>query len=143
MTDTRQTETQADTAAVERLAREVMGWELSPPPPRSTLRGFKGDPDSLRWWKADGAPVANLAGWDPFADANADLQVLERVRETWGPGRQKELGDQLRLAWMARWGYQADTPEHLRYQAGDYARAALAVLDAQGGSTNQPHGSER
>lgn len=77
--------------------------------------------------------------WAPFTDANADLQVLQRVREVWGEGTEWngdawtrgsrfaiELQRQLQGAW------EDSDARHLWqscfYAVGMYSRAALAVL---------------
>ncbi|HYF40769.1 MAG TPA: hypothetical protein VD930_13825 [Gemmatimonadales bacterium] len=124
---------------IERLAREWMGYEVVE---RSERHGdaanirignaVLGEAPPCFCFADDGSLI--LAGskgrlWNPFTDANADVQVLERAREHCGSGNLATLALHLEVAWRGRWGYQADTPVSLRYQVGDYARAALAVLE--------------
>lgn len=121
------TEARAPTAEVERLAREVMGRE------RMEMRKVtiadlrsRGPAARLFWlyagtvWCWDGDTEDEFP-FEPFDDPKADFQVLERVRETWpaddSPDRFSTFVMQL--------GHASD------YHVGDYARAALAVLDAE------------
>ena len=107
-----------DVERVERLAREVMGW---------TEAEWDSDQDrESAYLRAGMRLIWFRTGreWDPFSDANADVQVLERVRGTW----QEFSRDETR---MRRWyAFKALFTSAVGYEVGDYARAALAVLDA-------------
>jgi len=113
-----QIQPQSDT---ETLARSFMGWK----------RGSEVYPDDaarpLDWYSQHNGTWWRKADWfwNPLTDANADLQVLERVRE-WPPVRICRFTDFLRIEVDA----SADLGYALvcRYTAGCYARAALAVL---------------
>lgn len=119
-------------AMIERLAR-FMGWTKSKPAP--VPRGV--NPDELRWWVKDGAPVANVAEWNPLTDANADVQVLQRAREVWAADSLEWRRFAMSyLSTRPMFGLST-APEpagitvmHMlrRYQTGDYARAVDAVL---------------
>lgn len=74
------------------------------------------------------------AAWglgDPWpnytTDAADDYAVLERVRETWGHSARFLFGLKLLAIWRKRGGPMSEPI--LRYEPGDYSRAALAVLD--------------
>jgi len=82
--------------------------------------------------------------WNPFLDANADVQVLERALEQWEDGctgndRLTELSAIVRSGWRERDRAAYDAGKHsgyapfdyLRYQTGDFARAVLKVLEAE------------
>ena len=60
---------------------------------------------------------------DPFTDANDDYAVLEWARE-------KGLNDaQFWGAFYRAMNYYPSIPDKLSYQIGDYARAALKVIE--------------
>lgn len=106
---------------VERLARDLMGWKRGP------------------WWKTQGGAFAASSSWDPFESADADVQVLERVREVWlAPGAilgSPQLWPLTRFhgALMSELdSHGHGGPRFLSYHTGDYARAALAVLKEMG-----------
>ena len=79
---------------------------------------------------------------NPYDDANADVQVLERVRETWARDPAGYFGEFVtalgKLA-DARWradrsGPSSISPQFCRvlyFRTGDYARAALHVLNTE------------
>lgn len=58
-----------------------------------------------------------------------DYEVLVHVRDTWGFDRMKRLDEEIESIWKHR--AHIDLYEHhTRYEPGDYARAALAVVEA-------------
>lgn len=57
----------------------------------------------------------------------ADYDVLRRVRVAWDRDRRSRFVNALRALWQKRSG--PDDELELRYEPGDYSRAALAVLD--------------
>lgn len=86
-------------------AEHVLGWQ------RSEGAGFHGD---LDWWRGSPGRVC-VVNWHPLTDANADVAVLQYVRENWPrekfhhfQGAFVELGN--------------EDPCH--YDIGDYCRAA-------------------
>lgn len=98
----------------------------------------------------DGASVALIrhimdppSRWEPMADANADLQVLQRAREVWDVPTLRLLNAELSALASARWKTDRDGPAaldpptmRLRYCAvGDYSRAVRAVLRSTEGET--------
>lgn len=112
---------------VERVARDVMAW-------RDNGFGRWLDPAGVHVaWTEDGYDdVADpVYAWNPFVSASDDYDVLQKVRETWGSGRLADFHLQLEVTWRSRWGWQADVPVPMRYEAGDYAEAALSVLGAR------------
>jgi hypothetical protein len=123
---------QAASADVETLARSFMGWK----------RGREVYPDDAAgpldwyfqhngtWWrKTDWL-------WNPLTDANADLQVLERVREVWFTPEATRGNPHLWPCERFKAAFEriCETRKHyaapwyLRYAAGNYSRTALAVL---------------
>lgn len=67
----------------------------------------------------------------PFTDANADLQVLERVREVWDDQRRWQFACVLHTRWTVRVTETVAYAAVLnltKYECGDYSVAALAVL---------------
>jgi hypothetical protein len=126
---------------VERLARELMGWEiLEAGTAGISLRGYRPGLRTFPGFIVDRGRVFIVPAkgdvrqpWNPFTDANADVQVLERVRETW-----KSMDTPERFAcWSAFTNALCDTDgEWLlawEYTPGTFARAALAALDATRG----------
>ena len=76
--------------------------------------------------------------FDPFTDANDDYAVLEWMRETWKPLQNgwpsaNDTDDQLRWFWFKSvlCGLDGESKYNgmTDYQIGDYARAALKVLE--------------
>lgn len=123
--------------AVETIATKHMGWRKVP---------FA---TSFAWCSgAAGDYAANLL-WNPFTDANADVQVLERAREVFDYDRRRMLGRSLEAAWLARFDARQrreDEPVKAlqillvqEYRVGDYARAVLSVLQ----QTEEPAALER
>jgi hypothetical protein len=114
----------------ERLARDLMGWG-----PLAT-----NEPTDMWWdvkaghaWHGYATKTSREARgvtahpylFAPFTDANHDFMVLERARELWNDKREEiVMDDALRAV-------AADMPYHVRlgYRVGDYARAALTVLE--------------
>jgi len=102
--------------------------------------GLHGDDTSAYLYRGIGWPER----WNPFSDANADVQVLARAREVWTTGirtkreaypRWVALTCRLHDQWATRNLYEGWDAQPLLYQTGDYARAVLKVLDAYGGTT--------
>jgi len=88
---------------------EAMGWE----------RNLAGDWHNIPQGKL---PRPHFDLPDPFTDANADYAVLEWMRK-----RKEDLSIQ-------QWGFQWTKfarllPDASWYRIGDYARAALKVID--------------
>ena len=95
---------------------EAMGYVLV-----SNYTGsFADEQGTQHWTHPEGHPVFELP--DPFTDANDDYAVLEWAHkqidsDTWTPrGKWSIFVDEL-----------SPVPEN--YQIGDYARAALKVID--------------
>ena len=95
---------------------EAMGWASA------------GDPDGNVWWSAPPTKYPESYCFDtdelpdPFTDANDDYAVLEWMRNnaTWVVGDETDkFFDQL------EWGTW-------EYEIGDYARAALKVIQSEG-----------
>lgn len=126
--------------AVERLARELMGWTLDDGTvgEHEICPAYWRTPDGevAGWVRND--PADAIEAWNPFADANADVQVLERAREVWTYDRLLDLGRRLAAVWMGGDEVERRTrglahPRQLgplRYRVGDYARIVLRALDA-------------
>lgn len=97
---------------------EAMGWTVAPitledcGAPFTVYKGAvdKSEYDDVEW----------TVGWDPFTDANDDYAVLE-----WMRGVGDKYAD---YGLFQRW--QRDVPYWLDYQIGDYARAAIKVLES-------------
>lgn len=105
-----------------RLA-EAMGWTIN--------EAMKVKPDFAPAYTRRGymvTPKGDLRyNFDPFTDANDDYAVLEWMRENW-QGKEGHYGHwhQTALSLWWRWDeYAVVVP----YQIGDYARAALKVID--------------
>ncbi len=129
-TESSATERTGTAEDVELLAR-FMGWE---PAPFAGPHAWRTSPlmSGVRWLPDD---------WNPLVSADADVQVLERVREAeWGGVRlrgsvtamdsfysrlTRAWGDRDRV-WMGGGCYLSGTS--LSYTTGDFSRAALAVL---------------
>lgn len=90
---------------VERLARDLMGWESR----RSAV-------GTLFWRDPASGWTVRQSTWSPFTSADADVQILERVREVWKVGSRER--DEFR-SWI---------PPLDLYRTGDWSIAALAVL---------------
>ena len=117
-----------------RLA-EAMGWEWD-----TTIRGRRGYPDDWPVWiKPNGDRWFSPADMpDPFTDANDDYAVLKWMR----PDEGVHIGY---ADGSSNWSLWSDFKDHLYelittrtgnrrfapwdYQIGDYARAALKVLE--------------
>ena len=65
-----------------------------------------------------GGPSGYIEPFDPFTDANDDYAVLEWMRKNWTDQQQIDALEALPM------GNYMDA-----YQIGDYARAALKVID--------------
>jgi hypothetical protein len=115
---------------------EAMGWEWKP---WAASDPFFQENVDMGFWHLPNGQRAELEKhviasgketcppFDPFTDANDDYAVLEWMRESW-KGKEGHHGHwhqaAQRLWW--RWDeYAVDVP----YQIGDYARAALKVID--------------
>lgn len=123
------TDTVSEREMVERVAREVMGWELL----RETKTG-------IRWWRDPSTEdeihtgEARILGpsWNPLHDARHDYMVLEAVRKGDAVLYQKFRAH----LW---WVWQRCEPSHWAlncnlgalYEPGDYTRAAYEVLTQQ------------
>lgn len=71
---------------------------------------------------------AQYCGPSYTSDADADLSVLCKVRETWDADTARIFTRALVALWQARLEYD-HLPLLARYVVGDYSRAALATLD--------------
>jgi len=105
-----------------RLA-EAMGWV-----PTTIYTSASGRRDVTRWRSPKGRPNMMLPDLpDPFTDANDDYAVLEWMRT-----QEKEMKWAFEVAYfdqtLKRDGIDILTP---RYRVGDYARAALKVIDQE------------
>lgn len=128
---------------VERLASEVMGWtEVDPSRPGGPWKM----PAGGGAWRPTWLP----RDWNPFNDANADYEVLKKVRERWTAAYADEDGWQRQARFLScvwkpwrerdraefaagRLSPYIASAEQMRYEVGDYARAALAVLKGEQG----------
>lgn len=99
----------ADRETDARVAQRVMGWR-------------------------EGEDFAR-ATWSPTSRADHDVMVLEYIRETWPGSMRLAFTGRLLERWDAR---RASYPRHflagppelpLLYEVGDYARAALRVVE--------------
>ena len=96
---------------------EAMGWEPN------IGRVYWRDPnDHNRFCKPSALP-------DPFTDANDDYAVLEWARKEW-QGKDGHHGHWHQFA-QAQWHRWDEYDVIVPYQIGDYARAALTVLQHQ------------
>lgn len=119
---------------VERIAR-WMGWEVETMPTGwKVARIDGGNGGSVRLTGTGFLPL-----WDPFTDANADVQVLERVREVWRDGT--EEGDAYARAVCAVLSIRQDVDYVTggtvslvlrEFRVGTFAHAVLSALDATG-----------
>lgn len=104
---------------LEALAR-WMGWNEM-----NSGNGWKASAPAFDW--EDGALWQGNREWNPFTDANADVQVLQRAREVWPilSGYAVAIDNAIANVWFRR-------VHHLLmcYEVGDYARAVLAVVRA-------------
>jgi len=93
---------------------EAMGWEPYP----------TGSDPKFNWW-VDPKTGKDYDKFDPFTNANDDYAVLEWMRGDyrWGPFKTALI--ELRKIEVSWHGSQFTW----NYQVGDYARAALKVLD--------------
>ncbi len=78
-----------------------------------------GEPDEP-WGLPPGGANHSEQMPDPFTDANDDYAVLEWMRNTWSKDKQND--------WLLA-NLKLGKDDFLRYQIGDYARAALKVLE--------------
>lgn len=92
---------------------EAMGWELTATAPD----GWIGEQPE-EWWLFNGDYHSHLP-FDPFTDANDDYAVLEWMRA-------KELNMNKSKYAFEFYGWLRSAEN---YQIGDYARAALKVID--------------
>jgi len=106
------------------VAEKVMGW-------RRVNGGWLGG------WGYDRNLPGDLVGmggldWRPDESANDDCLVLRHVRKTWPPFRLLAMSEELARVWCkACFGSGGASPQMLVYQPGDYARAALAVVEGE------------
>lgn len=133
---------------VELLARELMGWPFLTDHEEIGNAATSGAGAVFSPGRGPFSIICNHREWNPFVDANADVMVLERVREVWadrewidgGPAKYVSMlqvfGTELVRAGRA---VQAALAAHsfsisggplyaASYRTGDYARAAVAVL---------------
>ena len=106
---------------------EAMGWEWDESIRPRDFEGYPGwccwvKPDGDKWFAADAMP-------DPENDANDDYAVLEWVRKQIFSKRMQfsaKLGEILQN--IENEDYSVAWPDAvIRYQTGDYARAALTL----------------
>lgn len=131
-------EAEDEMAQVERLARDFMGWK-----PWETGMGSSGTYTVYvnGLWVCHGNPLCDQVMFSPFTDANADYQVLQRARVYLDHDGRRRVGRTLEAVWLARFDLRPSREDEpakalqillsLEYEPGDYARAALAVLDSQ------------
>ena len=99
---------------------EAMGWKWDESPNQFA-------PGMGRWWfkgmcKDWGTKEQLSSYFDPFTDANDDYAVLKFARMAWKPAHTMESHHK----WPT---FVANLRTPDRYQIGDYARAALAVIE--------------
>lgn len=116
------TTTQTDRELDARVSVEVMGWSDAP-----IALGTPGHPVAV-WRDRRGLLQYMVHDWRPTEDARQDVMVLEHIRETWGFNARWRFSRALKNLWHGR---AEGTPPIMRYRVGDYARAALAALDAE------------
>lgn len=121
-TESSATECTGTAEDVELLATRLMGWKR-PEDLEDAMPGC---------WHDDSGPVAWMFNmgrdpWNPYVSADADVQVLERVREVWSEDAMADFSTEYR-----RHARGLDFGQHIpftmRYTVGAWARAALAVL---------------
>ena len=106
-----------------RLA-EARGWV-----PTSICTSPSGVRDVTRWRSPSGKPNQTIKDLpDPFTDANDDYAVLEWMRESHLWQEFKATLHGLRCNEKAEWRSGMYT---WSYEVGDYARAALKVIEGQ------------
>ena len=106
------------TEAVERLAR-WMGWKIV----RAgafTFADHPNDGERVFLFSDDDLWPSVIAEWDPFADCNADYQVLQRARDAWN-----DLKRPMEWHWNT---FTGEMPYAEHYTPGAWSRAVLAVL---------------
>lgn len=124
----RQSAPEYTTEDAERLARDFMGWRLG-------SECYADATAPLEWYFERGGQWYHVARakwpWNPFRDADADLQVLERAREVW----QAKERDSSRTTEFSLWfEFGVLLPRALDYRVGDFSRAALEVLRSTEGA---------
>lgn len=62
--------------------------------------------------------------WNPLADANADFEVLRKVRESASDGERVRFACVLSDIWLERDATAIDSGWWLAHEIGDYTRAA-------------------
>lgn len=107
---------------VERLAREVMGWEVDE-------YGYEDRANGVQYLLSQGDP--DYLPWNPYSDPVADYDVLRQVRETWLPSAREQFlsGKDTDRSWFVF--VEALPRRIIDYTPGAFARAVDAVLDAR------------
>lgn len=128
--------TTTDTRALDaRVAELVMGWERWVPPSLAPCARLL-EPGTVAvdgdgWRKDPDAPLHALTSVPAYTTSPAhDYEVLHHVRETWLHDEQYRFAKLLMSMWRERGRTVADAPM-MRYLPGDYARAALAVVEGE------------
>ena len=122
------------------VAVQVMGWPEwefgnASPPSRPYFRRWmlrRGKVPQLVVCREDGSTNP----WEPLLDANADFEVLQRVRESWDTTQQEQFDEAVVTIRERRAEERRENPdwwyayEGLLAEPGDYTRAAAAVMSS-------------
>ena len=98
------------------VAEKVMGWRLA-------ING--------RWSVPSAHPMSNMPSDVPgfTTDPHDDYEVLKHVREKWDGDMQDKFTERLGDVFMKRRGVSENRLNFaLRYEPGDYSKAALNAL---------------
>lgn len=100
--------------------------------------------ESVEWmardhWETDRRGYVVVDKWNPLTSPTDDYEVLKKVRESWSPVDQRRMSDILNEIWAQhRLDDIHSKPKvvdypylDLLYEPGDYARAALAVVEGE------------
>jgi hypothetical protein len=99
----------------ERIATEILGWRRS-----------RAEYGEAPWILPDGVTAWTVRYFT--TDPTADYEVLRHVRETWEQGMIHRYGEALYRIWRHRSMFM---DVGMRYEPGDYSRAALAVMEGE------------
>lgn len=128
-----------------RVAEMVMGWTwatLNPEryPDTPPARFLISPEEASRSWNVPATLDLPLDtpdhAWNSAphytTDTAADYEVLRHVRRFWSAEQRMRFGRVLvHKIWRGRWGNGWAMPAAMLYEPGDYARAALAVMEGE------------
>lgn len=115
--------TTVDTRALDaEVAERVMGWTEV----REWGSGYVDRPDGMGGISPTGKCIEDIPSC--LTDPAADYEVLRHVRETWDHSRQYQFAHALAELYRSR---KEGRHPVVRYQPGDYSRAALAALNGE------------